>query len=217
MNKEKLAFIGSIIGFVICFFIGSFLYKSYEENRLGFLAQENVNLFVRDYSPQYGSKDAKVFVTEFLDPECESCRQFYPQVKSLLAKYEGKVKLVVRYAAFHHNSAIAIAALEAARNQDKYWESLEILFQFQPIWGSHQNPKPELIFDYLPQVGVDITKLKEDMKDPKIQDIIAQDNADLRELNVRGTPTFFVNGKPLVNFGMQYLEEAIKTEIKKYY
>lgn len=217
MKNKKLVFIGSAIALVIFFVVGAKFYKNYENKRLGFLATENSALFIRDYSPRFGSKDAKIYITEFLDPECESCRKFYPIVKNLLKSYEGKVKLIVRYAAFHKNSRIAISALEASRKQGKYWESLELLFKYQPTWGNHHNPQPNLIFEYLPKVGVNIIQLKEDMKDPKIQKIIEQDAADLRKLKVRGTPTFFVNGRPLERFGMKYLKQAIESEIKKYY
>ena len=217
MKNKKIVFIGSAIALVTFFVVAANVYKNYENKRLGFLAQENSTLFIRDYSPQFGSEDAKIYITEFLDPQCESCRAFYPQVKKLLKNYEGKVKLIVRYAAFHKGSKIAISALEASRKQGKYWESLELLFRYQPGWGNHHNPQPNLIFEYLPEVGVNIERLKEDMKDNKIQQIIEQDTADLRELKVRGTPTFFVNGKPLERFGMEYLKQAIESEIKKYY
>lgn len=217
MKNKKLILICSSLVLVAFFALAASMYKNYENKRLGFLSQENVQLFIRDYSPQYGNKDAKVYVTEFLDPECESCREVYSDVKKLLKDYEGKVKLVVRYAAFHQNSTIAISALEASRKQGKYWESLELLFKYQPSWGDHHNPQPNLIFEYLPQVGINIEQLKEDMKDIEIQKIIEQDNADLRELKVRGTPTFFVNGKPLEQFGLEYLKQAIDQEIKKYY
>lgn len=217
MKNKKLIFIGSAIALVIFFIVGANVYKNYEHKRLGFLAKENSSLFIRDYSPQFGSEDARIYITEFLDPECESCRKFYPQVKNLLKVYKGKVKLIVRYAAFHKNSKIAISALEATRKQGKYWESLELLFKYQPNWGNHHNPRPDLIFEYLPLVGVNIVQLKEDMKDNKIKKIIQQDAADLRELKVRGTPTFFVNGKPLERFGMKYLKKAIEIEVKKYY
>lgn len=212
MKNKNLLFVITGVVLLALFAVGANFYKNYESKRLGFLAQENASLFIRDYSPQYGNPKAKIYLIEFLDPECESCRAFYPQVKSLLKEFDGKVKLIVRYAAFHKNSKFIIKALEATRKQGKYWESLELLFRYQPHWGNHQNPQPNLIFQFLPEVGVDIVKLKSDMNDPKFDEIIAQDAKDLRELNIRGTPTFFVNGKP-VKFGMDYLRAAIELEI----
>ncbi|MBT4790670.1 MAG: thioredoxin domain-containing protein [Halobacteriovoraceae bacterium] len=217
MKNKLIVIISSIVVLVGLFFIGSKLYKSSEKSRIIGLTSDNSKIFYPDYSPVYGNKDAKVIITEFLDPECESCRMFYPKVKELLKMYAGKVKLVVRYATFHQNSVHAIKVLEATRKQNKYWESLSLLFQYQPAWANHHNPQPLLVFSYLPEVGVDIERLKRDMQDPEIDKIIAQDMKDLKKLNVRGTPSFFVNGLPLENFGMGYLYEAVSKEIKKHY
>jgi protein-disulfide isomerase len=216
MNK-KIIFLISAIVLIGGFFIATSIYKTQEIERLTFLSEKNFNTFVREYSPRYGNPNAKVFITEFLDPECESCRAIYPTVKDLLKKYGDKVQLVVRYAAFHHNSKIAISALEASRKQNKFWESLEILFKYQPEWGSHHNPQPGKIFEYLPQVGIDVELLRTDMMDPEIKNVIMQDQLDLKQLSVRKTPTFFVNGKPLEKFGLIYLKNAIDSEVMKYY
>jgi protein-disulfide isomerase len=197
--------------------IGASLFKKSQQERLSFLADENSEIFARDYSPRYGNEDAKVFLIEFLDPECESCRAFYPQVKTLLEEFKGKVQLVVRYAPFHNNSKIAIRALEAARLQGKYWEALELLFEKQPNWGDHHNPKPELIFSYLEELGLDMERIRTDMKSDKIEQMIVQDMTDLRTLDVRGTPTFFVNGKKLERFGIEPLRELLAKEVSLNY
>jgi len=41
--------------------------------------------------------------------------------------------------------------------------------------------------------------------------------ADLGQLNIRQTPTFFVNGKRVESFGISYLRDAIKEEVRKTY
>lgn len=216
LNKKNL-FIATSAFLVVLFAVATWVYNDAKREALNFLAKENKELFMRDYSPRFGNPEAKVYLTEFLDPECESCRRFYPEVKSILKEFDGKVQLVVRYAPFHHNSKHAIAVLEATKEQDKYWESLEMLFHYQPYWADHHNPKPELVFDYLIQIGLDIDKLKKDMQAPKIQKIIEQDLSDLRTLNVRGTPTFFINGRALENFSVMSLREMIASEVKRVY
>jgi len=214
MKNKKLLIILSAFILIVIFFVGTKYYKSYEKKRLGFLATENASTFVRDYSPTMGSDDARIYLVEFLDPECESCGKFYPYVKNLMADYKGKIKLVVRYAPFHKNAKFVIKILEAARMQGKYWETLELVFRHLPEWGNHHNPKPELIWTYLPEIGLDVEKIKIDMNDPKIAKMIEQDISDGKKLGVRATPTFFVNGKPLKKFGPQYLKQAIESELK---
>ncbi len=216
--KNKIAIFGaSALALVILFILGARAYKKGQMEAYSFLAIGNSEVFVRAHSPIYGQKEAKVYITEFLDPECESCRRFYPEVKELLNKYQGKVQLAVRYATFHKNSELAVRALEAAKMQGKYWESLSLLFEKQPEWGNHQNPKPELIFVYLKELGLDIERLKTDMQRDEINKILMIDEQDMIKLGVRGTPTFFVNGRPLESFGMEFLEKAVNEEIDKLY
>jgi len=55
------------------------------------------------------------------------------------------------------------------------------------------------------------------MNDPEIAKRIAQDLADAAALNVRMTPEFFVNGKPLPSFGYNQLRELVEAEIQANY
>lgn len=212
-NKSIIVIVSAaIIGML--FVVAASFYKKSESQRVGFLAAKDASLFVRPYSPRFGDENAKVFLVEFLDPECESCREFYPFVKELLKEFDGKVQLVVRYAPFHGNSVFVIKILEAARKQGKYWETLNLLFETQPSWGGHHHPQPELIWQYLPNIGIDNEKIRADLEDPKTMEIVTQDRLDGSQLGIRGTPTFFINGKVLESFGREELREALRREVE---
>lgn len=213
MKNKKIIIAATIALLVAAYFIGIHFYNQSERERLEALARETKLLYEREYSPVIGSDMAKVTLVEFLDPECETCRELYPFVKSLLEEYQGRLRLVIRYAPFHHNSMMVVQMLEAARKQDKYWETLELFFKYQPDWGGHHNPNPELLWTYLPEAGVDANQVRNDMSDPVIQKNIDQDIADARTLGVRQTPGFFVNGKPLQQFGYDQLRELIESEM----
>lgn len=213
LSNRPFLLTASLVMLIGIFLMAKHLLQKSEEKKLSFLAQERSELFVRPYAPVKGAPEAPIFVTEFLDPECESCREISTYVQQLLQEYEGKIKLVVRYAPFHGNSIFAVKILEAARLQGKYWETLELLYRHQPEWGNHHNPRPELIWTYLPELGLDIEKLKTDMESPAIAEIIRQDQMDGQALDVRATPTFFVNGKPLDDYGPEFLKAAIDREV----
>jgi protein-disulfide isomerase len=172
-------------------------------------------VLVRPHSKARGPADAKVTVVEFLDPECEACRLMYPVTKHLLQEYAGKMRLVVRYMPFHPNSMYAAAALEAAAEQDRYWEMLEVLFLNQPQWGDHHQPRPELIPDYAKQIGLDMDAWKKSISKGEHKALVEMDKADGTSLGVRGTPTFFVNGKLLDQLGYEPLKAAIDAELAK--
>lgn len=190
-------------------------YQNKQSEDLTSMAKVDMKKFVPDHAPKLGTSTPKVYLVEFLDPECESCREFYPYVKLLMQEYDGRLQLVIRYAPFHPNSRFAIRILEAARKQGKYWETLETLFRYQPQWGSHHDPKPDLIWKYLPEAGVDVERIRREMDDAQIEEIITQDAQDGRELGVRATPSFFVNGRPLEQFSYEALKQLVQSEMDK--
>lgn len=215
--KKKMMVWGSTIFLILLFVLGGIVYKNQSAKRYGFMAQEKASTFVREYSPTLGSDDAKVYLVKFSDPACETCGAFHPFVKELMKHYPGKIKLVLRYAPFHDGSGDMVKILEASKKQGKFWETLSIMYETQQYWASHHDPKPQLIWKFLPQVGLDLEKLKNDINDPEIIKIIEQDLADAKTLNVRKTPGFFVNGKPLASFGYKQLQELIDSEVNLNY
>jgi protein-disulfide isomerase len=173
-------------------------------------APSDAGVLVRDDSPALGPADAPVTLVEFLDPECESCRAFYPIVKEVLDDYAGDVRLVVRYVPGHANSALAAIALEAAREQDetKYWEMLELLFERQPEWGERQEPQPQAFLDAAAAVGLDVGPIQTAM-DAGDTSMVERDLADALAVDVGGTPTFFVNGTEVSDLSPEGLRAAI--------
>lgn len=215
MKNKIVLIVGAVILLGAAFFLGVKMYKGQQTEELAQVAATDAAKFMPEYAPKLGPATAKVKLVEFLDPECESCREFYPYVKMLMKEYDGQLQLIVRYAPFHPNSRLAIKILEAARKQGKYWETLEVLFRYQPQWGSHHDPKPELIWNYLPEAGVDVQRLKGDMVDDKMSQMIDQEMKDAADLGVRATPTFFVNGKVLEVFSYEALKQLIETEMNR--
>ena len=96
--KGKLGlFISSSIILISAFAIGVKLYQDQKEEKLTFLSKSENQIFAREYSPRYGNPEAKVVITEFLDPECETCREFYPLVKTLMKEYDKTNHYLCRY------------------------------------------------------------------------------------------------------------------------
>lgn len=166
------------------------------------------------HAPVLGPADAPVTIVEFFDPACESCRAFYPVVKKIMAAYPDKVRVVLRYAAFHPTSEEAIRILEAARLQDKFEPVLERLLQTQSRWAPHGRPA-ESAWAVLDGTGLDTAQARKDEKSPEIAAILNQDAEDIETVGVRGTPTFFVNGKPLKELGAQQLYDLITAEVNE--
>jgi len=216
MKKQHVVMLGALV-LLVGFAVAAYVYKGHRAEKTAAMAQTDDSPLNRAYAQTLGPDDAKVVIVEFFDPGCETCRVFSKPVKALVAAHPGKVRLVKRYAPFHHGADKVVQILEAARLQGKYWETLQVMFDSQPQWASHHDPQPELIWQFLPQVGLDIERLRGDINDPKIVAIVQQDIDDAKTLGVRKTPTFFVNGKTLPRFGFDQLEALVAAEVAAQY
>jgi protein-disulfide isomerase len=173
---------------------------------------------VRPHTPTLGPANAKVHIVEFLDPACEGCRAFYPVVKQIMTEHPGRVRLWVRYVPIHRGADFVVKALEAARVQGKFWESLELLFAKQDEWTRHHTVMPKQVLDVLSGIsGLDMERLRRDMSNPEFAKIVEQDMADAKAVKVMQTPTFYINGKPLGEYGFEQLRGQVKQEIAAQY
>jgi len=192
---------------VVAVVVGALVYQSKNADATQVVARQV--LLVRDHAPTKGPVDAKVHIVEFLDPACETCSSFYPFVKRMMVANPGKIRVSIRYAPFHNNSDYVVKALEATRKQGKYWESLEALLATQSKWAPHHSPQPDLIWEQLGGLGLDLDRVRQDMNAPDIAQVVRQDIADARALKVEQTPEFFVNGKPMPSFGYDQLTTLV--------
>jgi len=213
MKSQQKLVIFSAIGLILFFLVTGAMYKNQQSNEISNKAKENALLLERPYSYSIGNKDAKVHLVEFFDPACETCAQFKPLVEKIMEDNKDKIRLTLRYAPYHSGSDYVVKMLEAARKQGKFEETLEMMFATQEYWASHHQPKPQVLWQFLPKLGLDIDQLVIDMKDPKLDDLIKQDLADAKILGATKTPSYFVNGKPLQKFGYEQLKELIYSEL----
>lgn len=214
MNKQWIV-VASVVAVVVAFIAGAVVFKGRETQEAGQAALSNSDALVRASSPVFGNPAAKVTIVEFFDPACETCRAFYPLVKTIVNSSFGQVRLVVRHAPLHQGSDTAVKILEAARLQGQYWPAVERALAGQPQWAAHGNARPELIWDLITDLGLDMAKARADADSPAVAQLLSQDIADMKALKVDRTPGFFVNGTPLRDFGEAQLRALVDQEIKK--
>lgn len=206
---KKTLFISAAVLLFAAFVVGTLLYKAEQAEEAGQRASEFQAALTREHSPRLGNPQARVEIVEFLDPACETCKRFYPLVKDLIAAHPERIRLVLRYAPFHENADQVVALLYAADRQGRHREALEALLAAQDDWVAHHAAQPERVWPHLEGLGLDMERLRLDLKDAAIAAQIAQDLEDARVLNVTRTPEFFVNGRPLPSFGYDQLEALV--------
>jgi len=213
MTRRLLVIIVAIVAAAV-FAVGAYVYQHSYADQQSRIARAESNHLVRPHSPVIGPASAPVTIVEFFDPSCESCRAFYPAVKEIMAKHPKDVRLVLRYAPFHQGSDEAVSILEAARLQNLFLPVLEALLATQPNWAVHGAPNLRIAWQAARSAGLDIERAQRDAKRPEIEELLKQDVADIRVLNVKQTPTSFVNGKALASFGQRQLDELVRTEVE---
>ena len=212
MNK-KTTFIavGGIL--LLAFAMAAAIYK----NSQGASGGRNQSVVERQGAPIKGPVDAKVTIVEFFDPACGTCAEFYPLVKRLVDQYPGKVRVMMRYAPLHTGSDEVVKMLEAAHLQGKFFPALELLFNNQQRWIVNHVSQPMRARGILNGMALDHEKLMTDLNSSTVSQAIQQDVTDGQALNIRATPEFFVNGKPLTSFGFQQLSQMVKDAVEDAY
>jgi len=175
------------------------------------------SLLEKKYSPKLGNPDARVKIVEYFDPACGTCAAFYPFVKQLMSENPDKIELHMRYAPFHQGSDFVVMVLEAARLQNLFWETLEVLYANQDKWTRQHVAVPDLVIQVLSGTPLDMSQVQVDYRSERIISRIQQDIDDGMAIPVEQTPEFFVNGQPLPSFGYQQLRNLVEQEIAAQY
>lgn len=157
--------------------------------------------------PARGPEDALVTMVEFTDYQCMFCAQYfrltYPY---LLTRYEGKLRYVSRHFPIkrvHPKALKAAEAAECAYDQGKFWEYHDILFERQTTAGLGSLFEHKIALDveslkgYAVELGLDSETFERCLDAGEKAEVIQQDLRDGRRYGLRGTPTFFVNGRML--------------------
>ena len=168
-----------------------------------------------------GSRDAKVVLIEYGDYQCPSCKVWQTSVEELKTKTGQDVALVFRnfpITTAHKNALAASRAAEAAALQNKFWEMGSLLYRNQDAWSGVDSP--ETTFEqYATQLSLDMDQFKSDYKSSKVLDKINLDRDMATKQDVKGTPTFFLNGKLLdlktASQSENALIKAVDEELKK--
>jgi len=171
----------------------------------------------RPHASTVGNREAKVHIVEFLDPACETCREFYPLVKKILADNPDRIRLSVRLVAFHKGSEFVVKALEAAKKQGKFWPVLERVLASQPTWAVQHTVKPDLVWAQLSTLDLNLDQLRADMESPEVARNVALDMQDAKALKVTQTPEYFVNGRSMPEFGYEQLQRLIAQALNDAY
>jgi protein-disulfide isomerase len=138
-----------------------------------------------------GNPAGDVVVVEFFDYRCPYCKTVAGMVRDEVAS-DGKVRLVMKeFPILGPQSVQAARAALAAVLQDKY-DVFHFALMTQP--GDMSDTHIDTV---AASVGLDVERLRRDMKSPEIAAAIDRNIALAEAVGIRGTPAFVI-GKSLV-------------------
>jgi len=165
-----------------------------------------------------GSDDAPVTVVEFADFECPFCARAFDQIGTLINnRYKGKVRLIFKNfpLQMHPWARPAAIAAECIRRQNPadFWEFAQILYSGQAqIDTSNLRARVDA---YAKAAKLDRQTLDQCMMGKSADLVISQDQADGATAHVQSTPTFLINGIPVVGLPEdKSFDFVIQSELK---
>lgn len=164
----------------------------------------------------YGQEDGIVTVTEYGDFQCPSCAQFYPIVSQIKEQFADQIRFEFRHfplVQIHPNAQAAHRAAEAAGNQGKFWEMHDLLYERQQSWSSGTNPA-SVFESYAQEIALDMEQYRTEVSSSEILATINADVASGKDLDVTGTPTFFIDGQRIDDLNTVSSVEGFATEIQ---
>ena len=165
-----------------------------------------------------GRVDAPVVMIEWADFQCPFCGKFARETEPALVKRYvdvGVLRIEWRdFPYFGGQSVEAAVAARAAGRQGKFWRFHDAVYALElpPRSGQLTTSRLESIAK---QIGVDLAQFRSDLADPALRKAVQADFAEGQQLGISGTPTFLVNGTPLVGAQplatfRQVIEQAAK-------
>lgn len=145
-------------------------------------------------SPSKGAQNASVTLVMFQDFQCPYSQRSQATVQQVMDAYPGKVKAVFKNfpMTFHKQAAVAAEAALAAGAQGKFWEMHDKLF------ANPQKMEIDNLQQYARELKLDMKRFNADVESRRFKTEVDEDIKAGRDAAVRGTPTFFINGKKLV-------------------
>ena len=114
-----------------------------------------------------------------------------PQLEKVQEERKGQIRFVYKFfpLSAHPHGEIAARAGIAAWVQNKFWPMHHKMFQ------NREHLEQSDLDSYAKEIGLDLQKFHTDMQSKETNDRLARDKKLAESLEVRGTPTIYINGR----------------------
>ncbi len=197
-----------VIGIVSFLAVAGFLFVAYKLTngpQTSAVFPEVNKVLVSDHVKWATDSAAKKnILVEYGDLQCPACKSFHDFLAvEVEATGAGKTDLTKKITFVYRNYPLVQAhqhaeeaaySAEAAGNQNKFFEMVDMLYNNQQAWASKNNAK-EIFEGYAKGLKLDLDKFRKDRDSKEIKDKVSADSLSGDKAQVNSTPTFFLNGK----------------------
>jgi len=186
--------------------------------RLGLEPEEPSMELLRPVDPHRdhirGPVDAPLTIVEYGDFECPFCSKATGSIRQVRAHFGDDVRYVFRHMPlddYHPDARSAAEVSEAAARQGRFWDVHDAFFAHNDALGR------EDLLRYCADLGLDVDRIEEDLRDGDAQNHVADDEIDARTSELPGTPTFYLgaNGSPPVRHIGPYDADTLIAELTR--
>lgn len=166
------------------------------------------------------NEESEIVLIEYSDFQCPACLDRLDVIEDIEAEFGDYVKFVYRHLpleGLHPNAKRAAMASEAAGLQGEFWAMHDLLFDGQAEWSSLSGSAlDEKFMEYADEAGLDVEQFEDDLDSDAVKDAVESDMEIAEELELTGTPTFFLNDRKLSNSeaGYEGLRDLLTEEIR---
>lgn len=160
------------------------------------IATNKDQIFNDTQTPIAGNPKGSVKLVEFYDYQCGHCREMAGAIDNIISK-NSNVKVIMKdWPIFGGSSKEAAQASVAAYQQgaSKFFEFHNALYKISPPLTT------EKILDAAKNAGLNVNKLKADMKNPAIEKLLKANFELASKLRLVGTPAFILTNKDETEF-----------------
>ncbi len=160
-------------------------------------------------SPWKGAKKPLITIVEFSDFQCPFCSRASQLLNKIIPKYKKYVRLVFKNfpLGFHKYAYPAALAAQAAHAQGKFWAYHDKLFANQ----AHLTQKD--LLRYARELKLDMKKFKGFMNNRSYKRNVVLDYILGIKLHIQGTPSFFLNGRPVEIYDLNKLKKLLDEKL----
>lgn len=168
-------------------------------------------------APVLGNPKAPITIVEFADFECPVCRNLHDALRGILPNYP-QAKLIFKDFPIDQLHPWARTAALAGRcayqqNPQAFWKLYDLIYDNQDLISA--GDVYQKMQDYATRVGLNADELRSCLASPGAAAAVKANQADGELVEVRSTPTLFINGRRLVGADARTIQQYIDYEVAR--